>query len=42
MLKYQEVHYFKEYSLTEKERVRLIENLYRLININFDDFIKNN
>ena len=38
----EELKYLKNYDMSEDEKIRFIENLYRLANINFNNFIKNN
>ena len=38
----EELKYLQKYNISEEEKIRLIENLYRLANINFNNFIKNN
>ena len=38
----EELKYLEQYNMSEEEKIRLIENLYRLANINFNNFIKNN
>lgn len=42
MHKYQELWYLGNYNMWEEEKNRLIENLYRLAHINFNNFIENN
>lgn len=37
-----ELEYFKDYDMSEERKIRLIENLYRLANMNFNSFIENN
>ena len=38
----EELTYLKQYNMSEEEKLKFIENLYRLANINFNNFIKNN
>ena len=38
----EELKYFQKYDISEDEKIRFIENLYRLAHINFNNFIKNN
>ena len=38
----EELKYLENYDMSEDEKIRFIENLYRLANINFNNFIKNN
>ncbi|MFK7779774.1 MAG: hypothetical protein QM490_01390 [Candidatus Gracilibacteria bacterium] len=38
----EKLKYLKEYDISEEKKIRLIENLYKLANINFNNFIKNN
>lgn len=38
----QELKYLEKYNMTEEEKVKFIENLYRLAYINFNNFIDNN
>lgn len=42
MHKYQELKYLEKYNICEEEKIKLIENLYRLAHINFNNFIENN
>jgi len=37
-----ELKHLEEYDISEERKIRFIENLYRLANINFNDFIENN
>jgi len=37
-----ELKYLEEYDISEERKIRFIENLYRLANINFNNFIENN
>ena len=34
--------YLERYNMSEAEKIRLIENLYRLAHINFNNFVENN
>lgn len=34
--------YLEIYNMSESEKIRLIENLYRLAHINFNNFVENN
>ena len=38
----EELKYLEKYNISEEEKVKFIANLYRLANINFNNFIKNN
>ena len=38
----EELKYLEKYDISEEEKIRFIKNLYRLANINFNNFIKNN
>lgn len=38
----EELKFFEEYEMSEDRKIKLIENLYRLANINFNNFIENN
>jgi len=38
----EELKYLEQYDISEEEKIKFIENLYRLANINFNNFIKNN
>jgi len=42
MPEYEELKYLKKYNMTEEQKIKLIQNLYRLAYINFNNFIKNN
>lgn len=37
-----ELRYLEQYNMSEERKIRLIENLYRLANMNFNSFIENN
>lgn len=37
-----ELKYLEQYDMTEEQKIQLIENLYRLAHINFNNFIENN
>lgn len=37
-----ELKYLEKYEVDEEKKIRFIENLYKLININFNNFIENN
>ena len=36
-----ELKLLEKYKISEKRKIKLIENLYRLANINFNNFIEN-
>jgi len=38
----EELKYLEKYDISEEEKIKFIENLHRLANINFNNFIKNN
>ena len=38
----EELKYLKRYDISEEDKIEFIENLYRLANMNFNNFIKNN
>jgi len=38
----EELEYLKWYNATEEEKIKFIENLYILINMNFSNFTKKN
>lgn len=43
MQKYsRELEYLRKYNMTEEQKIKFIENLYRLAYINFNNFIENN
>ena len=42
MPKYEELKYLKQYNISEENKIRFIENLYRLAHFNFNSFIENN
>jgi hypothetical protein len=37
-----ELKHLEKYDVSEEKKIRFIENLNKLININFNNFIKNN
>lgn len=42
MQKYQELIYLEKYDICEDIKKKLVENLYRLAHINFNNFVENN
>lgn len=38
----EELKFFEKYDMSEERKIKLIEDLYRLANILFDDFVENN
>ena len=38
----EELKFFEEYDMSEERKIKLIEDLYRLANILFNDFVENN
>ena len=38
----EELKYLEKYNISEEKKIRFIENLYKLANINFNNYIKNN
>lgn len=42
MQKYKELKYLEKYNMSEEEKIRLIEKLYKLAHINFNNFIEKN
>lgn len=42
MQKYQELIYLEKYDICEDIKIKLVENLYRLAHINFNNFVENN
>jgi len=38
----EELEYLVKYDISEEDKIKFIENLYRLANINLNNFIKNN
>jgi hypothetical protein len=39
---HEELKYLEKYDISEEDKIIFIENLYRLANMNFNNFIKNN
>jgi len=38
----EELEYLEKYDISEEDKIKFIENLYILANMNFNNFIKNN
>lgn len=41
MQKNQELKYLETFDMSEEQKIKLIENLYKLAHINFNNFVKN-
>jgi len=37
-----ELKYLEQYNMSKEKKIKLIDNLYRLAHINFNNFVENN